>query len=859
MSASLDDYRRKRDFGATPEPSGDPDGGAPTGALAALPRFVVHEHHARRLHWDLRLERDGVLASWAVPNGLPHDPQQNRKAVHTEDHPLEYVDFHGTIPAGSYGAGEMSIWDAGTYETEKWREDEVIVVFHGERLRGRYVLFQAGKDAKDWLVHRMDPPEDPDAEPMPERLAPMLARTGPLPHDEERWAFEVKWDGLRALVHSRPGRLRIETRTGREVTGAYPELRGINAALSHHEAILDGEVVAFDEDGRPSFAALQPRMAQHGQQLDLRAVRRRTGSRAEIVLLLFDLLWLDGHPLVDLPYAERREQLAALGLEGDHWRVSPSHPGEGRALLEATAAQGLEGVVAKRLDSPYRAGRDGRWRKIKHVLRQELVVGGWTPGGGGRATTFGALQLGVHDAEGALRYCGAVGTGFDEAALGRVLRALREREADASPFAGRQPPKGTRFVVPDLVAEVRFAEWTPDGSIRHSSFLGLRDDVPAAAVVREPTPAEVAAGGAAVVAEPPSDEGEDPVQDAATDDDHPDAASALDALPPSPLELPAQGDAQVEVEGRTLKLTNLHKVLYPEAGLTKGAVIDYYARIAPFVLPHLRDRPTTMKRYPDGVEGKAFFNKHAPSHRPDWVRTTPVPTSRKPEPNDFVVVDDLPTLVWTANLAAIELHPSLSRADPAGVLEGAEDATGVTGPTALVFDLDPGAPATIVECCEVALLLRELLDELGLRSFAKTSGSKGLQLYAPLDPSGRATTYERTKPLAHAIARLLEERHPDLVVSRMTKKLRPGKVLIDWSQNDEHKTTVGAYALRARPRPTASTPVTWEEVAGCAQDGDPDALVFTFTDLLLRVAAHGDLLAPLTTLEQDVPELGGTG
>ncbi|WP_320671353.1 DNA ligase D [Patulibacter defluvii] len=825
MAGDLDSYERKRDFDATPEPRGHgrkrwtPEGGGG--------RFVVHEHHARRLHWDLRLERDGVLASWAIPNGIPQDPDQNRKAVHVEDHPLEYLEFAGTIPDGNYGAGEISIWDAGTYELEKWRDDEVMVVLHGQRLRGRYVLFQAGKAAKDWLIHRMDPPLDPDAVEPPEHVAPMLAVTGTMPRDPERWAFEVKWDGLRAIARSLPGRLRLATRGDRDITSAYPELRGLNAALSSHDAILDGEIVAFDDAGRPSFQALQPRMGLHGQKVDRRTIERRAGG-ASVSYLIFDLLWLDGHPLTDRPYAERRAALEALDLDGDHWQVPPSHPGEGPALLAATAAQGLEGVVAKRLDAPYRSGRSDRWRKIKNQQRQEFVVGGYTPGTGNRGLTFGALQLGVHDEDGVLRYAGAVGTGFREQDLTALIANLREMETATSPFGGRgrTPPRGTRFVRPELVAEVRFADWTSDGSIRHSSFLGLRPDKDPAEVVRE-----------LPLADPPNEEEDRPVPPRRP------AASA-----PSPLDLPAEGGTTITVEDRELKLTNLQKVLYPQTGTTKGQVIDYYARIAPVLLPHLHDHPVTLKRYPDGVDGKAFFSKDAVSHRPDWVATTPVPTSRKPEPNQFVLVQDLPTLVWTANLAALELHPSLSVAAP-------DEPGGVSGPRSLVFDLDPGAPATIVECCRVALEIRDLFAQLGLESFAKTSGSKGMQLYVPLNSGA---TYEETKPLAHAVARLLEQRMPDQVLSNMKRDLRPGKVFIDWSQNSETKTTVSVYALRARDRPTVSTPVSWDEVAdGADADADDGPLVFTADDVLARVAERGDLFAPLLTLEQELPVLEG--
>jgi bifunctional non-homologous end joining protein LigD len=484
MARPLSEYRRKRRFEETPEPSGDGAVRAGEDARGPLARFVVHEHHARRLHWDLRLERDGVLASWAIPNGIPEDPRRNRKAVHVEDHPLDYIDFAGTIPQGSYGAGEVKVWDHGTYACEKWEPEKVVVVFEGERLRGRYALFHAGRAAKDWMIHRMDPPADATAAELPESVEPMLARLSTMPPDEERWAFEVKWDGVRAIARSEPGRLRFVTRNGNDVSAAYPELRALNRALGSQSALLDGEIVAFDEHGRPSFQALQSRIHLRGES----AVRRRA-AETPVTYAIFDLLWLDGHSLMELPYVERRERLAALQLDGEHWRVPRYHSGagEGTALLAATREQGLEGVVAKRLDSRYAPGRrDGSWLKVKHSRRQELVIGGWTEGRRARAKRLGALELGVNDRDsGELRYAGRVGTGFDEAELERLARLLAPLAREDSPFSGRQPAKGAHFVEPRLVCEVEFGEWTRDGRLRHPRYLGLRDDKAARDVVRE--------------------------------------------------------------------------------------------------------------------------------------------------------------------------------------------------------------------------------------------------------------------------------------------------------------------------------------------------------------------------------------
>jgi len=818
MADSLRSYRAKRDFAATPEP---PPAATETSGVLPHERFVVHEHHARRLHWDLRLERDGVLVSWAVPKGIPEDPGTNHLAVHVEDHPLSYIDFSGEIPAGNYGAGEVRIWDEGTYAAEKFREREVIVVFHGERLHGRYVLFQTR--GKDWMIHRMDPPADPAREPLPERIRPMLARPGELPEDDAGWAYEVKWDGVRALVWLEHGEvLRLESRTGRDITARYPELRGLGRALGARAALLDGEIVALDAEGRPSFERLQGRMHVASDA----GVRRRMES-TPVSFMAFDVLHLDGRSTLARPWSERRALLDELELDGARWKAPRAHRGAGAPFLQATREQGLEGVVAKRVDSPYEPGRRSEaWRKVKNHGRQELVIGGWLPGEGRRRDRIGALLVGYHE-DGGLRYAGRVGTGFTDEDLGRLGERLAPLVRDSSPFAGGGAPlpRGAVWVEPTLVAEVEFTEWTAAGVIRHPSFKGLRSDKAASAVVREGREA----------AEP---DGPDPLGDPA-----PAPPSAAPAPAPARTAAPA-GALEIDVDGRTLKLSNLDKVFYPRTGFTKGQVIDFYVRIAPVLLPHLRGRPLTLKRYPNGVEGQSFYEKQCPAHRPDWVATAPIWSRHNEREISYCLADDLPTLVWLANLADLELHTSLSMA-----------AT-IERPTALVFDLDPGPPANVIDCAQVALWVRELFAGWGLRSVVKTSGSKGLQVYVPLNSP---TSYERTKPFAQAVAERLEREHRDRIVSRMAKNLRSGKVLVDWSQNDQHKTTVNVYSLRARERATVSTPVAWDEVEAALAAEDPALLTFDSAQVLDRVASRGDLFAPLLELEQALPAASPRG
>jgi bifunctional non-homologous end joining protein LigD len=471
----LREYERKRDFEETPEPAGDGRRKRAQGN-----RFVIHEHHARSLHWDLRLERDGVLVSWAVPKGIPPDPKTNHLAVHVEDHPLSYIDFRGEIPEGNYGAGKVLIYDEGTYDEEKFRDDEVMVVFHGKRVRGRYVLFRT--KGKNWMIHRMDPPEDTDREPMPKEVVPMLARLSRLPTDEENWGFEIKWDGIRAVAYVEGGRVRLQNRNMRDVTRQYPELRELGRAAGARQIVLDGEIVAFDERGKPSFQRLQQRMHLASES----AVRRRMAD-IPAVYVIFDVLYLDGHSTMKLTYEERRALLDELALAGPSW-------------LAASREQELEGIMAKRLDSTYEPGKRNRcWLKIKNHLRQELVVGGWMPGEGGRSGRIGSLVVGYYDKRGEeaerrgeeqhLIYAGNVGTGFKEADLATLGTLLEPLRRDTSPFQGRQPKKGAVFAEPRLVVEVEFAEWTKSNTIRAPSYKGLRDDKdPRDVVVEKPEP-----------------------------------------------------------------------------------------------------------------------------------------------------------------------------------------------------------------------------------------------------------------------------------------------------------------------------------------------------------------------------------
>ncbi|MDT3445044.1 MULTISPECIES: DNA polymerase ligase N-terminal domain-containing protein [unclassified Pseudofrankia] len=563
----LDAYRARRDQARTPEPvpaahpenasgpaatpgetpekaPGDTPGETPGGGdresgvvdhtgddqAGRGDTFVIQEHHARALHWDVRLERDGVLVSWAVPKGLPVDPHTNHLAKQTEDHPLEYAGFAGDIPRGEYGGGSVKLWDRGTYELESWTADKVKVVLHGERVRGRYVFFRAGGrpgretgatgaagrrrgapyGPDDWMVHRMDPPQDPTREPMPAALEPMYAVAGPLPSGPE-WVYEVKWDGMRVLAFIEGGRVRARSRAGRDVTAAFPELRPVGAALGATQAVLDGEIVAFGPDGRPDFSLLAHRI----HVADAGAARR-LARQIPVSYLVFDLLFLEGHATTGLSFDERRDLLAQFpGLT-----LSDTLPGDGPEVLRASAAAGLEGVIAKRRSSVYQPGRRAAdWVKTKNIRTQTVVIGGWEPGAGRREGRIGSLLVGIADpgvadpggprlggarlggAEGgetggdvgggiAFRYAGHVGTGFSDATLDLLASLLEPLRQDTPPFPDvpAQRARKAVWVRPELVAEVEYAHWTPDARMRHPSFKGLRDDLTPADTARDPSP-----------------------------------------------------------------------------------------------------------------------------------------------------------------------------------------------------------------------------------------------------------------------------------------------------------------------------------------------------------------------------------
>jgi bifunctional non-homologous end joining protein LigD len=749
---AADDYERKRDPGKTPEPFGR--GRKARGA----PRFVIQRHAARRLHYDFRLERDGALASWAVPKGVPLRRGERHLAVHVEDHPLEYADFEGTIPAGQYGAGTVEIWDRGTYElVEEKRDGGLTVRLHGERLDGVWTLVPAKLDGdlRNWLLLRKD-----EGRGGASRYSPMLASASEaLPRGED-WVYEPKWDGFRAIVTIAGGDARLTSRNDNDLTERFRQVaRAAELGIRSADAVLDGEICALDDRGRSRFSLLQ----------------EGTGSLA---LVVFDLLELDSEPLIGLPLTERRKRLEKLvSRSAGNVLVSPQFD-DGDALLAAAEEQGLEGVVAKRAGSHYQPGRRSPdWRKVKVRARQEVVVVGYTKGQGRRTGGFGALVAAVQEG-GGLRWAGNVGTGFTDAEIERLLGLMRPLERNGSPLA--ETPKMPRvrssdivWVEPKLVAEVEFAEWTREGRLRAPVYLGLREDKTPSDVRRERTP-----------------------------------------LP-----------TVIKKGRRELRLSNLDKPFWPEEGIAKGDLLAYYRDVAAVLVPHLRARPFTMKRYPDGWQGKHFFQKQSPSHMPDWIQRVPFPASTRDGEQkiiEYALVDDELALLWMVNMGCIDMHVWSSRADKP------------ERPDWVMFDLDPSEGATFADVVEVARLVKQTLDLLELESFPKTSGSRGIHVLVPI---ARRHTFGDARDFASIVAGALARAHPGLVTTEWSRAKRKG-VLVDANQNRQGATNASVYSVRPRAGAPVSTPLRWEEVVEGL-----DLAAFTMDAVLDRVARDGDLFA----------------
>ncbi len=876
----LEDYRRKRRFASTPEPQGA------LGPGAERPRFVVQEHHARRVHWDLRLEMEGALRSWAVPKGPSLDPADKRLAVLVEDHPIEYGEFEGIIPEGNYGAGTVMLWDRGTYEcvegdpAEGFRRGKLTLILHGEKLRGEFHFVRTKRnEGRDWLLFKgkdefaapgyaptgtrsvktgrtieevraeqdarwtapapaaaapapsrppspRRAPRKAPADPFPEPFRPMLAQTAEGPFSRAGWLFEIKWDGVRALGFVRrrgaTQEITLYSRTLRRLNAQFPEVVEALAALAPltgDSAVLDGEVFAPDERGRPNFARLQQRV-----HLSREADVREAAGRIPVVFAVFDCLYLNGRDLRARPLSERRKMLEGLALPAGMLR-SDAVEGDGLTLFAAATQHGLEGIIAKRASSLYRPGaRSADWQKIKVRRTLEAVVGGITRGKGSRKGTFGALVLGQYDpSTGALVHIGQTGGGLSDSDL-RVLRGrLEPLVTKTCPFVAPPTPlQPVTWVRPSVVVEVEYSEFTPDGMLRAPVFLRVRDDIPAAEVKRR------------------------------------------------------DGDGTTPVAAPPVAFTNLDKVFFPDLGLTKGDVIGYYRRIAPYLLPHLQDRPLTLRRWPDGIAGESFFQKDL-EDPPAFVRTERIWSEDGHRDVHMVICNDEATLLWLAQLGCIEMHawfsritpiPGRRRDRPGAGFAGSEEAIAkstLNVPDFVVFDIDPflfpeGTGLTrrhgeydpdytrkgFEAARQTALWLGEALEGLGLRAFAKTSGKTGLHVFIPIV---RRYTYAQTHAFAKTMATWLVRQHPGALTTAWSVRDRVGKVFLDYNQNVRGKTLASIYSLRPVPQATVGVPVTWDELrAGL------DPLRWTITTVFDRLERVGDLWADILNAAQEIAE-----
>ena len=884
---SLERYWQKRDFGKTPEPRGVP------GEVGPTPRFVVQRHRATRLHYDFRLEIAGVLMSWAIPRGPSMRPLERRMAARTEDHPIEYFDFEGLIPRGEYGAGDVIIWDWGTWEPEVETPDpaaavaagELKLVLQGERLRGRFVLVRTRSDdpAKgDWLlIHKRDADADEgwdiDAHPtsvksgrtneevkagaaaiwdtrapaasaaidmsgavdapLPDFIPPMLATLVDDAFDDPAWLFELKLDGYRVEAVVDNGQLRLWTRNKQDALHYFPVLTALGTGwIRAQTAVVDGEVVAIDAQGMPSFSLLR----DHGG----------SGDRPTIVYQVFDLLHLDGRSTLAMPLEERKKLLRSVVRDGPQVHYLTHIEGDGVVFRDAAGQAGHEGVVAKLRRAPYEPGKRSKsWLKIKIRHEQELVVGGYEPGKGTH-TDLGSLLVGTYE-DGRLRYAGEVGSGLD-AATRRSLRAQLDAAANEVP-AFTNPPAlpGVRWSEPRIVIRAEYAEWTPEGLLRHASYKGLERGRDPLDVHREKAVDVVAARRSA------SRKAVPPAAARISTPAPPVPVSATWPLPASPPEPPAPSldgppqaatDAELaalddmgasgawSVGGQSVNLTNLDKMLFPVPGYTKRDLVRYYASIAPVLLPHLRDRPLNFDRWPDGVTGKHFWQKQIPTHAPDWVARWDYPEAGHDQSHTYVVADCVATMVWLANQAVIDLHPWTSRLPD------------YRRPTYALIDIDPGERTTWQDVLVLARLFRTALGHLGVRAFPKVTGKRGIQAWIPVRPHH---SYDQTRAWVETLSRAVGATVPELVSWEWGKADRGGRARLDYTQNTPIKTLVAPYAVRPVASAGVSLPISWDEL------DDPELRPdrWDLRTALPRVEAVGDLFAGALGLEQELPAL----
>jgi len=940
---SLDRYRQKRNFARTPEPAPGPAAqrAEPAEVTSALPsapggcgRFVVHRHRAGRLHYDLRLEIDGVLASWALPKGPTRDPGEKRFAARTEDHPIEYLDFEGVIPAGEYGAGDSICWDWGTFEPElTWdpgdalRAGELKLRLRGEKLAGRFTLVRTGVGAQErsggrrrgdgagegtsWLLIAKAGPDaipgwDPEAHPasvktgrtneevagglaprvecpapaplpsldppgsrvaaQPSFVEPMLATPGAAPFDDDAWLFEPKWDGYRIQAIVAGGSVALRTRNRQDAARLFPELLGKPDWLAAPEAIVDGEVVALDPDGRPDFGLLQARLGGGFGASEIPATlsAREAGRAAPLVFMAFDLPWCAGRSYLDVPLEERKAILRLVLREHPRVRYGGHVERDGVAFFAATAAQGLEGAMAKHRRSRYEAGRRSTaWLKLKVRPTQELVVAGYVPGQGSHHD-LGALIVGVMDGD-RLRYAGRVGSGLDTSTRARLRAALDARARETPPFPdlsdelARTP--GAVWATPELVIRAEIGGWSRDGIVRQAAFAEEAPEIDPASVQRQDAVGPEAAARALAKAGAVRRLGRPPeaapagrpttavqvvgdVEVAA--DPRAQSVPPLGAFEPATAEerdaleaMPARG-GRWRIGGREVWLTNLDKVLAPATDdggpVTKRELLRFLTLVAPVLLPHLAGRALNLARYPDGVGGESFWQKNVARGTPDWVTRWREPDPPDRQPHAYVLADSVATLAWLGNQVALEIHPWTSRIDAPNE------------PRWALVDIDPGERTAWAETLAIARLFRRAFEHLGVTGAPKVTGKRGIQVFVPLRPG---YTFAETRDWVEQVSRAVGGAVPDLVSWEWSKDQRGGLARLDYTQNGRNRTLVAPYSPRPAPGLPVSAPITWDELDDPALRPDR----WSIRTILPRLAERGDLFAAALGPGQELPRL----
>lgn len=797
---------------------------------------MVQKHSARNLHWDFRLESDGVLLSWAVPKGPSPNPTDKRLAVHVEDHPLDYADFEGVIPEGEYGAGPVIVWDKGVWipledERAGMEKGKLLFELRGYKLRGRWTLVKTKQSEKSWLlikerdgfVRQEGTESYPDdsiysvlavdevprvdllTDEMSGRLAELGAKKGSVdarkikimlatarnePFSKPGWLFEIKYDGYRLIAGREGGDAILVSRSGGDFTETFPDVARAVRGLPYEGLVLDGEVVVHDDRGLPSFGRLQRRGL----------LRRRTEvARAALELpatfYAFDLLGFGDYDLRALPLIRRKELLRQILPSIGPIRFSDHIEERGSEMYEQVCSMGLEGVVAKKADAPYRTGRSKDWLKVRALTTDDFLIVGWTEPGGSRPG-FGALHLAQYGPRGELVYVGSVGTGFSEVLLRDLHAQMAELERDTPCFSGDVPrargrARAHHWVTPELVCEVRYREFTEQGLLRHPVFTRLRDDKPPEDCILAP--------------------GEDEPNEPAL---------------PRP-EAKMEQSVQKEVP-----FTNLDKVFWPDAGYTKGDLIEYYRAVSEWLLPYLRDRPLVLTRYPDGIDGKFFFQKNAPEWAPEWIHTVKFWSEDSQRDIEYFVCDDLESLLYVVNLGTIPLHTWSSRVSSLGQ------------PDWCILDLDP-KDAPFEDVVAVAQHIRKLCGEIDLPAFPKTSGSTGLHVLIPL---GRRCTYDQSKALAELLARVVAAELPEIATIIRNPRERGGRVYLDFVQNGRGRLLVAPFSVRPVPEASASAPLKWTEVTRRLH-----ARTHTIRSLPRRMRRLGaDPLAPILELKPDL-------